>query len=166
MTKKPNPWVAALQKKKSAVDLHPDVLRAVLKMNPGMRGGDRSTEEVGQALMADLPTISGGPQPEQVPESRFRRVFGDMLTEFQQMYNKERVALDERKKQIEREEQSLRQSYLDRVAEFLAEVQPGPMTEGAREVLLENIELVRALKVEISDINRRVREMSAAYKKQ
>ena len=161
--KKANPWVKALKQKKAPIDLHPDVLRAVLKMNPDMRGGDKSTEEVGQLLMNDLP-VKGPAGPGAINEGKFKNVFSDMLTEFNKELDAEVKALELKRKELDQQESKVRDTFVERIIEFLAEVQPGPLSNAGREIYQKHLDFFKRLRVDAAEISRRAREKSETYK--
>jgi hypothetical protein len=164
MAKPANPWVKALQDKKAAVDLHPDVLRAVLRMNPGMRGGDRSTEEVASTLLADLPRKAPG-QALPFADGKFKNVFDDMLTSFEGELQTELKKLDDKRQAIDLEQKKTLHAFLERIVSFLVEVQPGPLSDLGREVIREHLDFLHALKTDVTELSRRVREESERYTK-
>jgi hypothetical protein len=150
MAKKNNPWTKALKEKKAPVDLHPDVLRAVLRVNPQMRGGDRSTEQVAEGLMADLPsTQKAAAIP---PEAR--SLLRDGIALLGADLNADMKDIERARSELAAREAAVRERHLARLVDLLARHAPGALSAQTRELLQTNIELRRALRVEVSDIQR------------
>ena len=151
MAKKPNPWAKGLKKKKAPVDLHPDVLRAVLRVNPDLRGGDRSTEQVAEGLMDGLPGKAPGPMSR--AEGQLKRAFDDLLRDMRERVAAQLAECEQARTQLALRETQIREESLAHIADFLAEKDPGAVSQDNREVLQRHYELRRLLRAEISDIN-------------
>jgi len=126
-------------------------LRAVLRVNPDLRGGDRSTEQVAEGLMDGLPGKAPGPMSR--AEGQLKRAFDDLLHEVHQQVAAQLGECEAQREQITAREAQIREESLGRIADFLAAKDPGAVSTDNRDVLQRHYELRRLLRAEISDIN-------------
>jgi len=155
MAKKDNPWTKALKKKKAPVDLHPDVLRAVLRVNPSMRGGDRSTEQVAEGLMADLPGMSPASPPTDLsPEARHALL--ESMALLSQDLGADLRDLERARAELDARENATRQRYVDRLVDLVHRHNPGGLGTEVRELLQAQADLRRRLRLDVADIARLV----------
>lgn len=135
------------------------VVQQVLKVNPELKG-NRDVQEFSHELLASVRSNSA---PQNVSSERFIRVFLDMLSQFEREFEEARVQLLERAEAVKAARQASKAELQEMIVVFLSAVQPGPLTDEAREVLRAHLEFFQALGGNLQTLSRVLRERDVNY---
>ncbi len=137
-----------------------EILAKVLEINPGMRMGEKSTQEMSEYLMQSVRESKQAPK---FSDDRFVAVFRGMLGELEAEFDREVLDVKNKRKALEDEEKQLQITARDRIVDFLANAQPGPLSDLAKAVLRPHSKVLSRLGVPMAALSRMIREKSAEF---
>lgn len=138
-----------------------EILAKVLEVNPDLRMGDMSAEEMSEHLMQ---TVRESRQAPKFSAERFVSVFTAMLSDVEERFGKGVQPIHDALHAVDVAEQALKEKALEQLLLFLAHAQPGALSEQAREILKKNMSAFGRLNLPLAQLSVMIREKSAEIK--
>jgi len=138
-----------------------EILKKVLEVNPSLRVGEQTPEQMTDDLLA---SIRASKQAPKFSDERFFAAFRGMLGEIEGLVDRDLTALARRREPLVAARKQALERVRERLVEFLAAAHPGAVPDAAKDVLRAYEKLLAAIGATISDLNRCVRERSSTLR--
>ena len=136
------------------------ILEKVLSINPHLRQGDVSTQEMSDQLVA---SVKATKRSRTFSDDKFVAVLRGMLTDLEASLNEQFRPFVTRQTSIDNKVQQQHDTMCTRLVEFFAGANPGPLSESAKALLREQNALLESLGLSINTLDRLVRTRSVDF---